>query len=133
MLVLADLTLLIGMTLRITRFIVADDVPGTWWIRDPLDGFKHRWQRRHAFPSGRINPMTGQPITLHPEPWWAKYLEGLSCPFCMAVWTSALAFVTLWLAGGPGQAADWWRYGAGALALSWLVGHVAAWAGDTAD
>jgi hypothetical protein len=120
-LVLVDCLLALGACLRLTRFIVADDVPGTWWIKWPLDVRKHKSMQKHA-----------QRNDFRPrEPWWGKYLEGLSCPFCCSVWFAALVTATLLAAGGPGDAADWWRIPAGFLTLAWLTGHIAAWTGDT--
>lgn len=114
-LIVFDVLLAFGLTLRLTRFVVADDVPGTWWIKDPLEDRRTAYLRKH---DGR-------------EPRWSRYLEGLSCPYCMSVWFAAAAVASLALAGGPGEAADWWRYVAGALSLAWIVGHVADRAGDT--
>lgn len=116
-LVLADLLLALGAALRLTRFIVSDDVPGTWWVKWPLDNLKHGYQRKHG---GR-------------EPGWARYLEGLGCPYCVSVWMSSAVVLTLALAGGPGDAADWWRWIAGFLTLAWLTGHIAARVGDTEE
>lgn len=147
-----DLALALGAALRLTRFIVADDVPGEWWLKGPLHNLKHASQRRWMERSQReyerlsaerdrlvfdgVDPATlPEPYrpTVAPEPRWAKYLDGLSCPYCMSVWMSAAVTITLFLAGGPGDAADWWRYPAGFLALAWLTGHIAARAGDTED
>lgn len=150
-LILADLLLLLGAVLRLTRFVVADDVPGTFWIKEPLHDAKHAAQRRWvedsreeydrlvaerdrlvgsgADPSTLLQPIAPQA----PEPRWARYLDGLACPFCISVWMSAAALALLGIAGGPGDAADWWRYGAGFLTLAWLAGHIAARAGDTED
>lgn len=153
LLLLLDLALALGAALRLTRFVVADDVPGTWWIKDPLHDLKHAAQRRwvetsphaeeyrHLVAARRRLVASGvDPSTLDhpippsaPEPRWARYLEGLSCPYCISVWMAALVTVSLALAGGPGDAADWWRYGAGFLALAWLTGHIAARVGDTEE
>lgn len=124
-----DLVLALGAALRLTRFIVADDVPGTWWIKWPLDWRKHRWMQRHEHQED--SPLG--PRTVQPTPWWGRYLEGLSCPFCVSVWMAAVVTGTLVLAGGPGEAADWWRIPAGFLTLAWLTGHIAAWSGDVEE
>lgn len=114
-LVLLDLLLALGAALRLTRFIVADDVPGNFWIK-PL-----AWRLLMGPGSRRETPTR------------YNYWQGLSCPFCMSVWTSAAVALALWLAGGPGDAADWWRWVAGFLSLAWLTAHIAAYAGDTED
>lgn len=135
-----DLLLALGACLRLTRFVVADDLPGLWYIKGPL----WRWQRRRLWPEDRplgsdraamppgsvreeISRRTGEWTAPAPE----RYVEGLSCPFCMSVWMSAFVTLTLLVAGGPGDAADWWRYVAGFLTLAWVTGHVAKRMGDT--
>jgi len=118
LLLVLDLLLALGACLRLTRFVVADDVPGNWWIKAPL--------YRRFFP-----PNDG-----HEGPRYSKaygYLQGLSCPYCVSVWMAAATTFTLFLAGGPGDAADWWRWVAGFLTLAWVTGHVAAMTGDTED
>jgi len=111
---LFDLLLALGAALRLTRFVVADSVPGDWWIKWPLE---NRVERLPPVRKHRVE----------------RYLEGLSCPYCVGVWMSAFVVGTLALAGGPSDAAGWWRYPAGFLALAWIVGHVAARVGDTSD
>jgi hypothetical protein len=101
---LFDLLLLLLATLRVSRLVTTDNLPGQWWIYGPL--FKRAYQDG-------------------PKP-WAKYVEGLQCPFCVGFWIGCLGLLSLWLVGGPGDAALWWRYLAGAFALNWIVGHVAA-------
>lgn len=138
LLVLLDLLLALGATLRLTRFVVADDVPGTFWIKEPLHDRKHAAQRK-GVPAWR--PPSSEPITaeqanqslVYPEPRWARYLDGLSCPYCISVWMAAAVTVALLLAGGPGDAASWWRYIAGFLTLAYATGHLAARLGDTEE
>lgn len=142
-----DALLALGACLRLTRFVVADDVPGTWWIRWPLDVAKHRYMQAHEAthesrmqipstgPHGEIVMVDGPTatITTQQHPWWGRYLEGLECPFCVSVWMAAAVVGLLALAGGPGHAEEWWRYPAGFLALAWLTGHLAAWSGDVTE
>lgn len=52
--------------------------------------------------------------------------ELLHCPFCIGWYLGAVITAALWLAGGPGDAADWWRYGAGVFALNYVVAHVSS-------
>ena len=132
LLTLLDLALALGAALRLTRFIVADDIPGGWWIKEPLHNVKHAWQRRHPVRMTYTDPKTRTEYVgeYQPEPPWARYLEGLSCPYCVSVWMAAVTTLSLLAAGGPGDAADWWRWIAGFLTLAWLTGHIAARAGD---
>lgn len=123
----ADLLLALGAVLRLTRFVVADDIPGGWWIKEPL------WPRallKAEEGQRREFVESGDPADLG---WRGKILAGLSCPFCVSVWMSAAVLVSLALAGGPGEVAHWWRWVAGFLTLAWLAGHLAALAGDTED
>lgn len=128
LLLIADILLALGATLRLTRFIVADDVPGGWYIKQPL--LNRAWadstpdQRRTYTQDGDPANLTG---------WRGKVLAGLGCPYCMSVWMAGFTTLTLLLAGGPGEAADWWRYIAGFLTLAWLTGHIASRVGDTED
>ena len=132
-LVALDLVLALGACLRLTRFVVADDVPGNWWIKAPLYGYLSRRYPARTVLTGRTNPLNGQPVTNQQNRKWLAYFEGLSCPYCFSVWMAAFVTVTLLVAGGAGDAADWWRYVAGFLTLAWLTGHIAARAGDTED
>jgi hypothetical protein len=101
-----DVVLLFLATLRVSRLVTTDNVPGQWWIFIPLN--------KRAYRHGA-----------HRVPWWTKYLDGLQCPFCVGFWIGLVGLLTLILVGGPGHADLWWRYLAGAFALNYVVGHVA--------
>jgi hypothetical protein len=105
MLIALDLVLLTLATMRCTRLITTDNVPGNWWIYGPL--YK-------------------KAATTRPAPRWGRYLEGLTCPFCVGFWIGCVAIASLILVGGPGEAAVWWRWLAGAFALNYVVGHVSS-------
>ena len=104
MLIALDLVLLVLVSLRLTRLITTDSIPGQWWIYGPA------YKRAHQSQSAR----------------WPKYVEGLTCPFCVGFWIGAAAVLSLYLVGGPGDAADWWRWLTGAFALNYVVGHVSS-------
>ena len=104
--VVLDLLLLVLSTLRVTRLFTTDSIPGKWWIQHPLN--------KKAYGSGG------------PAPKWSRYLDGLECPFCIGFWIGCVALLTLYLVGGIGHAAEWWRWLAGAFALNYLVGHVSS-------
>ena len=123
-----DLILALGACLRLTRFIVADDLPGQWYIKDPL--WKSAWAKSSANERAAFNS-TDDPADLHG--WRGKMIGGLGCPYCISVWMAGLTVLTLAIAGGPGDAADWWRYPAGFLTLAWLTGHIASRVGDTEE
>ena len=105
-LIVLDLVLLVLATLRVTRFFTSDSM-GQWWFYAPL--------YKKAYGGGK-----------HETPKWAKYIEGLTCPFCVGFWVGCLALLTLFIAGGLGDADAWWRWLAAAFALNWVVGHVAS-------
>lgn len=113
-----DLLLLLGLTLRLTRFVVADDLGG-WWIRHPAEA----WARRRDD--------NGVAEDLEDTGKRGRLVSGLFCPFCVGFWLGVLALVSLALAGGPGDTAEWWRWVAGALSLNWVSAHLGARAGDT--
>lgn len=104
-LVLLDLSLLVLATLRVSRLVTTDNIPGQWWILGPL--------MKRAYGHGQ------------PAPRWARYLDGLECPFCVGLWICLAAVLSLLLVGGPGDAADWWRWLAAPFALNYVTGHVA--------
>lgn len=106
MLVALDLTLLVLMTLRVSRISTTDNI-GQWWLYAPL--------YKRAYGTGK-----------HVAPRWAKYVEGLVCPFCVGFWIGCAALIVLALVGGPGHAPEWWRWVTGAFALNYVVGHVAS-------
>jgi hypothetical protein len=114
-LIVADLLLVAGFTARLTRLIVTDDL-GKWWLRDPLDA----WLNRRAWTLGTVNR-------------WRKYLDGLACPYCVSFHVAWLVLLSLWLVGGPGHAAEAWRYIAGAFTISYVTAHIGARLGDVAD
>lgn len=95
-----DLLLLVLATARVTRLITTDSI-GQWWLYAPL--YKRVKTQKQM-----------------------KYLEGLQCPYCVGFWVGVGALLTLWLAGGPGHAAEWWRWLTAAFALNYLIGYVSS-------
>jgi hypothetical protein len=102
-LIATDLLLILLATLRVTRLVTTDNVPGQWWIYGPL--YK-------------------KAATRSPHPRWFRYMEGLTCPFCVGFWIGLVAVALLALLGGPGDLPVWFRYLMGAFALNYVVGHV---------
>jgi len=107
MLIALDLILLVLASLRLTRLVTTDSIPGQWWIYGP------------AYKAAFGNPRRR-------NPWWARYIEGLICPYCVGFWIGLVVLLSLLLVGGPGHAAEWWRWTAGAFALNYVVGHVSS-------
>lgn len=104
--VVLDLALLLLVTLRLTRLVTTDSL-GQWWLYAPI------YKRVVATPGAPSH--------------WAKYVDGLVCPFCVGFWIGIAASISLILVGGPGDAADWWRWTAGVFALNYIVGHISSW------
>lgn len=98
---------LLGAVLRLTRLVTTDQV-GQWWIKDPIDAAMTRYEDAH---------LDG------PEPWWWRYRSGLDCPFCVGFWVGLGALA---VEVSPLGRSRVWRGLTGALALNYLVGHVAA-------
>ena len=101
-----DSALLLLATLRLSRLVTTDNIPGQWWIYGPL--YKKAFRRG----SGHV-------------PRWAKYMEGLGCPFCVGFWIGLLAVLSVLLWGPLGHMPDWWRWAAAPFAFNYVVGHVA--------
>lgn len=93
-------------TLRVSRLVTSDLIPGKLWIQLPLN--------KRAYRRGPQD-----------MPGWSRYLDGLECPFCVGFWVGLAGLALLLLAGGPGDAADWWRFLAAAFGGNYVVGHVA--------
>jgi hypothetical protein len=105
---LLDLVLLLLASLRVTRLVTTDNLPGQWWIIAPLQKRAYRHQRTTGVPR------------------WAKYLDGLQCPFCVGFWIGLVGLLLLAVLGGPGHSPEWLRYLMGAFALNYCVGHAAS-------
>ena len=112
MFIALDLALLLLAALRVSRLITTDNIPGQWWIYGPL--YKAYAVREAA--AKRSDALS---------PWWGRYLQGLECPFCVGQWVCFVGVASLLLVGGPGHAAEWWRWLAAPFALNYVVGHVA--------
>ena len=101
---------LLGASMRLTRLIVTDDVPGQWWIKDPL----HKAAITHHSRTGQV-------------PRWWRYTEGLDCPFCAGLWIAAAVAIADELAGENRA----WRVLTTALTLNEVAAHAGARLGDT--
>lgn len=113
---LTDLALVVGATLRATRFITTDSL-GYWSIVRPA----RRWAHGHDDPT-----RTGDDAPDPDAGWRSKLVSGLDCPFCVGYWLGAATLGSYWLARrSPGTLAAW-RAVASTLALNYLTGHVSA-------
>lgn len=140
---IVDVLLLAGATLRVVRMVTSDDIPGQWYIADPLDRWMHgapraqwreydrlHWKWQALIADGHSLPPESEPLPPPPVARkrlkWHRYLEGLGCPFCVGFWITLLMTGVFWLVGGPGDAAEWWRWLAGALTLNYIAAHISA-------
>ena len=120
---LGDCLILLLSTARLTRLVVTDDL-GFWLLRSPAVAWAERGDgyRMVEDPDGSYM----EPI----EGWRTKLVSGLGCPWCVGFWIAALSMVLIYLAGGPGDTAIWWKILAGSLALNYLSTAVGARLGD---
>lgn len=127
LLALVDVLLLAGLTARLTRFVVTDDLGG-WMIRHPI----HRFLVNHTG-TWRTDkdPVIYYDNVIVSPPWQEKITRLFHCPWCIGSWLAAGCALSLYVAGGPGHAAEWWRYLAGVFALNYVVAHVGVRLGDT--
>lgn len=125
-LTIVDVLLLLGLTLRLARLVITDDI-SQWWIRFPA----LQWAARH---DRQLPPIPGEGEEWQSEVWrpgWrSKLVSGLGCPWCVGFWIAVLAALSLFLAGGPGDAWEPWRWVAGAFTLNWVVAHIGGPLGD---
>lgn len=108
----SDVVLIVGTTARLTRLVVADTL-GEWLIHDPLNTALDRYVARH--PDDQ-------------KPWWWDWpMTLVSCPHCFSFHAAYLTLGSYHLARALGsQALAVWRFGAGVLTLSAVVGHINA-------
>lgn len=106
MTVAVDVALLVLATARLTRLVTTDTIV-EWEVHNRVYGLLG-WTEDS--PARRAL--------------WEWYEALVSCPHCVGFWIGAATLGLLAVAGGPGAAAGWWRWGAGAFALSYVVGHV---------
>ena len=116
---LIDLLLLLGLTLRLTRLVVGDSI-SWWYLREPAV----RWAQRRT---GR----TGWNEKYEPRLWQERLVSGLFCPYCVGFWIAAATVLSLLLVGGPGHAADWWRWVALVFTLNYVAAKIGGVLGDT--
>jgi len=117
-----DLLLVLGLTLRLTRLIVTDDL-GLWWVRGPASFWAMRHDTHQTVNAGALS----EQIIVG---WRSKLSVGLSCPFCIGWWVGCAVLASLAAVGGPGDAAELWRWIAGAFSLNWIAAHIGSRLGD---
>lgn len=122
---------LVGATLRMTRFVTSDWL-GHWWIVRPA----RTWalSAEPAFGDdllkGRMdvdelwNDIAADEVVHYG--WRVKLVKGLDCPFCVGFWIGvAVLLGDLIFTRVPGFR-QMWRLALGALALNYLTGHVSS-------
>jgi hypothetical protein len=123
-----DVALITGLTMRLTRLVVSDDL-GQWWLKDPLD----RWLHAHppsspwedAERSGPLEDMRRVAGGESHRMRWARYAEGADCPHCVSFHAAYLSLGSYLLARRL-HLLPAWRFAAGTMSLSAVVGHVSA-------
>ena len=109
-------------TARLTRFFTSDKL-GEWLIV----GRVKRWASQIESP---VTPPALGEVDPYPTPephwgWRSKLVSGLDCPYCVGFWLGALVLAVLPLRRVPVLGALI-RFGLGAFALNYAVGHVSS-------
>lgn len=104
---LLDVLLLLGLTARLSRLVTTDDI-GVWWFQTPAK----RLAMKADTPERRDKAL--------------DYAAGLECPYCVGFWIAVATTFSLWLAGGPGDAADVWRWVAAVFTVNYVVAHTSS-------
>ena len=97
----ADLALLLGSTIRVSRLVTTDDL-GLWYVRQPA----YRWASAHHDDDSS---------------WRARLYSGLDCPWCVGFWIGVANTAGWLIARRTPALADLWRFGAGVLALNYVA------------
>lgn len=113
-----DAVLVLGATMRLTRFVVTDTL-GAWLIRDQVDAAMVRYEEREY----EAAENEGRDVR---EPWWWKYREGLECPWCVGFWIGVGVLGSYHLVG-RGRA---WQFVATALTLNEVSARLGTVLGD---
>lgn len=117
---------------RLTRAIVADDVPGQWWIKDPIDEAMRRYRAKRTTHVPKPTHTLVPSVEFFDEPWWWKYRDGLDCPWCVGFWIGAGVLLAEHTVGGdsaPAPLRAAWRFVTAALALNAVVAPVGSYLG----
>ena len=132
LLALMDVLLAVGLAMRLTRFVVTDDLGG-WWIRHPVMRAVVRYEQHHPHtrrPDTTVTMWRGETVAVR-MPWRENLSDGLHCPWCVGFWIDVAVLASLWAVGGPGDAAEPWRWIAAAFTLNYVAAHIGARLGDT--
>lgn len=117
------LLLVLGATMRLTRFIITDEL-GSWLIKAPA----RRWAN---YAEQVPDPQTWSETTLEeaPDPdagWRSKIVSGLDCPFCVGFWLGALVLLSYAMFGKTRL----WQFVAGVFSLNEIAAHAGSRLGD---
>ena len=113
-----DTALAAGAALRVTRFATTD-VLGGWVLADPAK----RWASRKdpRLPSGQEAPFG---YAAPSAAWRHRLVSALDCPYCVGTQATLLAAASLAATSPTSRPGRLLRAACGALAASYLVGHV---------
>lgn len=117
-----DLLLTLGLTLRVVRAVTGDTI-GERYILDPTRAWA---MRQHPKTTGDLTVIDGEAHSRR----WLFWQSGLACPFCIGFYIAGAVLLSLFLVGGPGDAAEPWRWVAGWFTLNWIAAHVGSRLGD---
>lgn len=97
-----DLPILLGASLRLTRFVVTDDLGGML-IREPVHGLAERHGTHEVY----------------------RLADGIDCPFCIGQWIAFGTLASYLIAKRHPATLTAWRFVAGGLTLNHVTAHLA--------
>lgn len=134
--------LVLGGTLRLTRFVVTDSLGG-WMLRDPAQEWADRNEKARRMAIVEVaQKMHGEDMTPgaerilnrslraldsdDPISWQARLVSGLYCPFCVGFWIgAAVVILTAVLTPLPIVGMIWVTLLV-CLTLNYIVGHLSS-------
>lgn len=118
------LLLVLGATMRLTRFIITDDL-GSWLIKAPA----RRWANYAEQVPDPAKLWSEDILEEAPDPdagWRSKIVSGLDCPFCVGFWVGALVLLSYAIVGKTRL----WKFVAGVFSLNEVAAHLGSRLGD---
>lgn len=126
--------LVVGATLRLTRFIVSDTL-GEWLIVRPakrwgekadIQALNEAYDLKQAGFSARSDELYEKTQDEEPLTPQSKLVSGLECPFCVGFWVGLIVLIADRVLPRRGILRTLWNVLTSALSLNYLTGHISA-------